>query len=587
MFFLLRKIARLLRGKVTPFQIIAGCLLGTMLGFMPGWAHAPGLIAALSLGLILINANLLLAGLVGLAARLLALLLLPVTFQVGHFLLDGPARGFFKLLVNTPVLALFGFDSYVATGGLAVGGLLGLAAGLLMARAVTAFRRRMADAGRHSARYQELMGKKWMRFGVFVLAGGGMKQPDYAALLQKHTGNPIRPLGAVLVVLSLALGVILCQFFASTIVTTALRDGLEQANGATVDLAGADIDLKAGRMVLRGLAAADPNALDTDLFRAERIEADISGVSLLRKRLQLDRVVITGATSGEPRRVPGRRIASAAEPSSPIKWPDAKSIGDCIKNARVWRERLAQAQKWLDQLSGSDAAKGPAAGESLEARLQRTAAAQGYANVTAAHLVTGAPTLLISDLQANKVTVRTIPGESLDFTAHNLSTQPALAGGAPEISITSASDRIGFHASFAGLSRAGGDNSITFHYRGLPVDRVMQSLKLTGGTTLKGGTIDLAAQGRYLAGDGTIDLPLDTTLRDTTLTLNGRATKISSFTLPIGLTGPLDNPRIKIDAQSLGKLALQAGADALRDKAAEQLKGQAGGFFNSLLGGKK
>jgi len=75
-------------------------------------------------------------------------------------------------------------------------------------------------------------------------------------------------------------------------------------------------------------------------------------------------------------------------------------------------------------------------------------------------------------------------------------------------------------------------------------------------------------------------------LLNTTLSLGGRGTNLSSFTLPIGLSGPLDNPRIKVDAISLGDLALKAGQDALKEKATEQLKGKVGGLFDKLLGGE-
>ena len=113
-------------------------------------------------------------------------------------------------------------------------------------------------------------------------------------------------------VLSLVLAGVMYQFCSGTIITTALRSGMEEAIGATVDLENAEIDLKAGCMTLTGIASADPNALDTDIFRAEKIEVDISGANLLRKRLQLDRVVITGATSGEKRKIPGRRTGASA-----------------------------------------------------------------------------------------------------------------------------------------------------------------------------------------------------------------------------------------------------------------------------------
>lgn len=584
--FFLRNLGHLLRGKATPFQIIAGCVLGAWLGFMPGFAHAPGLIVALSLALVLLNANLFLAALVGLAAKATSLLLMPASFHAGRALLDGPTEGLFRSLINAPVFALFGFESYVATGGLVIGGLFGLVAGGLIARGVQSFRRKMAEFGQGSPRFQELTQKPLSRFAAFVFAGGGLKNPDYAALLaQPKVGNPIRPLGAVLVVLAAMLAVVTYQFFAADIITAQLRSGLEFANGATVDLESAEVDLKSGRMALRGVAAADPNALGTDLLRATLIEADVSGVNLLRKRLQLDRVVVSGATSGEARRVPGLRLASAAEPSKPIQWPDAKTIEDYWKNAQVWRERLAQVKQWIEKISGPAAPTG-GTDETLEQRLRRLAAEQGYASVKATHLVAGAPTLLITELRAAGVTVSQLPGEKLDFTARHLSTQPGLAGGAPEISITSASDRLGFNAKFSGLSAAPGENTLAFHYRGLPVDRVMQDLKVSGGTVLAGGTIDLAATGRYLAAGGAIDLPLQATLKDTTLKLGGRVTKVSSFTLPIGLTGSLSNPRIKVDAKSLGDLALKAGTDALKEKAAGKLGDKAGEFFKKLVPGK-
>ncbi len=587
--FFLRRIGYLLRGNATPFQIISGCLLGTMLGFMPDIIHAPGLTAVLVLMLVVLNANLVLAALVGLAAKLLSLALLPVSFAVGRFLLDGPTEGIFKALINAPVFALFGFESYVATGGLLVGGLLGLVTGIIISRSIHAFRRKMAELGQNSPRYQAFMAKGWARFTVFVFAGGGLKDPDYAALLKPKIGNPIRPLGAVLVVLVLVLGVTLQQFFSSTIITTALRSGLERANGATVELESADLDLGSGRMVLTGLAAADPNNLGTDLFRATHIEADVSGVNLLRKRLQLDRVVVTEATSGEQRRVPGRRTASAAEPSRPIQWPDAGSIEDYLRNAQVWRERLAQLQRWLDKISGPPATETD--DETLEERLRRQAAAQGYAALKATHLIEGAPTLLITELQANGVKVSQLPDETLNITARNLSTQPGLAPGAPEVVITSTSDRLGFQAAFSGLSAAGGDNVLAFHYRELPVDSIMGDLKVSGGTLLTGGTLDLAATGRYFAAGGEVELPLKATLHNTTLTVAGRVVPVSNFTLPVGLAGSLSNPKIQVDGGALGDLVRRAGTDALRERATEEIQkslgDKAGGLLKGILPGKK
>lgn len=586
--FLIRKFGALLRGNATPFQLIVGCVLGALLGFLPGFAHAPGLMVGLTFALIVLNGNLFLAAMVGLVAKLLSLGLAPVTFAVGRFLLDGPTEGIFRKLINAPGFALFGFESYLATGGLVVGGLLGLALGVVVAAGVQSFRRKMATLDQNSPRFHELTQKPWARTATFLFAGGGLKNPDYAALLtQSKIGNPIRVLGAVLVGLTVVLAVVTYQFFAASIITAQLRSGLELANGATVDLESAELDLKAGRMTLNGVAAADPNALGTDLFRATKIEADVSGVNLLRKRLQLDRVVVSGATSGEARRVPGRRIDTAAEPSKPIQWPDAQTIEDYIKNAQVWRERLAQVKQWIEKITGPsdapvDGAPAPVQ-ETLEERLKRLAREQGYASVKATHLIEGAPTLLVTELTAAGVTMAQLPGEKLDITARNLSTQPSLARGAPEISIKSASGKLGFNAKFSGLSAARGDNTLAFHYRGVPVDSVMGNLKVSGGTVMSGGTIDLSANGKYFTQGGTIDLPLQALLKDTTLNVGGRATKVSSFALPIGVAGSLSNPKIKVEAKALSDLALKAGTDALKEKATSEIQKKLGDKAGGVL----
>ena len=66
-----RKIGKLLRGKATPFQLFAACILGSMIAFVPGFGQAPGLLLTLILCLIILNANLGVAALVGIGAKIL------------------------------------------------------------------------------------------------------------------------------------------------------------------------------------------------------------------------------------------------------------------------------------------------------------------------------------------------------------------------------------------------------------------------------------------------------------------------------------------------------------------------------------
>ena len=141
---IVKRFLRILRGSATPAQIMMACVLGAALGFMPGFAQAPGLIALLTLSLIVLNANLALAALVAVAAKVLSLILVSVSFGLGRVLLDGPTQGLFKAAINAPVLALCGFEYYVTTGGLVLALILGSLAGLGLIAVVKSLRVRMA-----------------------------------------------------------------------------------------------------------------------------------------------------------------------------------------------------------------------------------------------------------------------------------------------------------------------------------------------------------------------------------------------------------------------------------------------------------
>ena len=69
---------------------------------------------------LVLNANLGVFGLVTLLAKALSLVLLPVSYRIGVFLLDGPLQGLFRALVNGRVFAWFGLDYYATVGGLAI-----------------------------------------------------------------------------------------------------------------------------------------------------------------------------------------------------------------------------------------------------------------------------------------------------------------------------------------------------------------------------------------------------------------------------------------------------------------------------------
>jgi len=607
---LLRKLGLLIRGKATPFQLMAACILGSTIGFLPGWKLAPGLTLVATLLLIILNANLVLAGLVGVVARLLSLAVVPLLFSLGRFLLDGPTRPIFEALINAPVFALFGMEYYVSTGSLLAGLIFGLLTGWLTVKVVTSYRQKMVDLEKNSERFRQWTSKGWVKVLTYLLVGGGPgKNVSYEQLLKRQVGNPVRGLGVVFAVLVVVLLVLLQAFARGPIVTAAFQSGLERVNGATVDLEGADLNLRAGRLTLTGLAMTDPNRLDTDLLRAGKVEADVGAAGLLRKRLELDRVVLTDAVHGAQRRAPGRRIGPPPpEPEPEPPSPNAKTLDDYLKDARVWKERLAQVRRWMEKLSGPEdetATTTPGMPEpkreTLEERLRRQVEELGYHRVRADHLIQKSPTLTIAELLAEGVQVPQLEGETLDIKGLNLSTHPALWGKSPELEIRSSRDTLGLSMHLGAVGATQGSNTVAMHYRGLPTDAVVGQLKLAGDKPLSGGTIDLEAGGTWIkAGGITVDLPLKATLRDVTVALPGaKPTQVSQLELPIGVEGRLDRPRIKLDDKALGDALVKAGVERAKEelttRATEELNKQVGGelgekggqLLKGILGGPK
>jgi uncharacterized protein (TIGR03546 family) len=567
---------------------------------MPGFREAPGLSLAIILCLIILNANLLLASLVGMGAKLLSFLLLPVTFGLGRWLLDGPTQGLFTSLINAPVFALFGFEYYVTTGALVLGLVLGLIVGLAVVSLMNVYRRRMAALEKGSERFQQFNRKGWVKLVTFVFVGGGLGKMSYEKLLERRTGNPIRPLGLLFVGLVALVLVLVHNFAAGPIVSAALQRGLERANGATVDVGSADLDLKNARLSITDLAMADPNDLAIDLFRAARLDAQISGANLLRKRLELNHVIVSDATTGERRRAPGHRVGPPPRPIDSERPPGTKGLEDYLRDARIWKERLTQARRWLEKISGpeTDPEERP---ETVRERLEREARELGYTQVRATHLIEGRPTFALRELTAEKVRTAQFPNETLDIVARNLSTHPSLMGEAPQITIRSSRGTMLFETLLGSFDPKSGRNHMQFLYRGLPTDEVAGNLILDGVSPIQGGTIDLAFDGIWEVRDGVqINLPLIATLHNVTINLPRiDSTQVDRMAFPIGLEGSLDSPRIIVNEKLLADALVKAGASAaaqqLKDRAGERISREVGSklgdpgksLFDGILGGPR
>lgn len=568
-----RKIGKILRGNATPAQLMLATCFGCMLGFMPGWSQAGGLIILLLLGLMILNANIWITGIAGLCAKAISIPLMPLTFGLGRALLDGPMTGVFQPLINAPVTALLGFEYYVVTGGLIFGLGLGLVSGNLLVRAVKGYRTKMATLQEGSEAYIKWASKRSIKILTWLLMGSGPTK-SYEELAQLK-GKPIRWVGVFGAALFVVLLILIRLFFTDEIVTNYLIASLEKANGATVDVANAQVDLTEGRMTIDKLAMADPNALDTDLLRAEKININISASDLLRKRLTMDEITLIDTSSGEKRAIKGSRVGQAVEPSQPPKTQgDDKTIDDYIKQAKKWKDRLSQVREWLNKVATPKS--DPSDKQTLEDRLNQQIQQLGYARVAATHLITGKPTLTILKLTAGKVTVAQLPNQTLDINATNLSTHGNLLDQPTTIDITSSTGNLLFNLAMPNQSASTG--ILKFVGKGFSTDNVAGDLKIGETNPLSGGTFDLILDSQLTSTFGTmsIDAPLNITLHNATFNIAGNTQQVTTMNLPITLKGPIDNPAITVDSKALKKALVDAGAGAVIDKATDKLKEKLG-----------
>ena len=578
-----RTIGSLLRGSAAPMQLLLACVMGALIGFVPGAREHPGLLLFHVLLLVVLNANLGLAlGVAGLA-KLVSLLAMPASFALGRWLIEGPARGFFTWAVEAPGLALLHLDVYVVSGGMLIAVVLGLVAGLALVTSLQATRRKLVKLEEGSDKYKAATSKPWMRFLIWVLLGKKKKGRSYADLLALRFGKPYRLVGVVLVAL-LGVAVWLSPtLLGGKLMAAATRAGLEDAHGATVDVGGVILDLGEGRLTVDGLAMADPDNLGTDLLRAVRVEADGSMADLLRGRVALDTLVLEDSAQGLLRETPGRLIGGPREPTpAPAPEPDealldSGTLASYLEQGEELEQRLRQARQWLDEFSfGADEASEGVPGETLEQRLLREIEELGYGRVRAEGLRRHAPALLIRELLAGGMSVAAFSDERFDLHAWNLSTDPALVPESARITLTSRAGTLDLELGLGGATRPAADNRVRLAWHGLSGDRVGA---LLGGGRLSGGTLDVDLDGTWDGNRvGWLDLPVYVTLHGVTVDLVGGPRQVDELRLTFGVRGPLDNPRISFDDEQLREALLASARAELEgavDAKAAELQAQA------------
>ncbi|MCA8950422.1 MAG: hypothetical protein KDE27_13025 [Planctomycetes bacterium] len=598
-----RQIGSILRGKATRLQVLLATVLGGLLGFVPGFflpgdlgggfAQSPGLVLLLLCLALVANANLAVFGLTTLVAKLLSVMLLPASYAVGVWLLDGPLQGLFRWLCNARVFAWFGFEYYATTGGLVLGLVFGVGLGLLLNALLGAIRRRMADVEENSERYQKYAKKWWVRLlGWLFLGGSKRKKKSWRDLAEsRKLGLPIRISGVIVALVFVGSVLVFQQWFSTPILTTNTKAALEAGNGATVDLEEAALELFGGRIRVRDFAMADRANLTKNLLAAEELVMTVDTDELLRRRLVIDEVRAVAATTGTGRETPGVVIPSGEPEPEPEPAPaGVPTLEDVLAEYELWKGRLEQAREWIEVVfEGEESTVPPSTPEEIEKARKQQIEEIGFAGVVATHLVADRPFLVIRKIDIEGITwTHGGTTEQLALRLRDVSSAPTLLATPPTLSLAAASQS--FALNLAGPSGSGDRIGVDLACKGLAVDSLLAGLTLDGKPAVRGGTIDFTVGGSLTALAGRamdLDLPLAVTLRDTTLALGGRETAVEELALPVGLKGSLTRPAVYFENKAFVRALLDAGKTELADfvqQNASKLLGDLPGQFSALQG---
>ena len=583
-----RSIGKFLRGKTTPGQLSLAMVFGSMLGFLPaffvpstaggGFAQAPGLILAV-IGLVLVlNINVLAVVVVAVLVKPLSLLLLPASFHVGRWLIDGPLQPLFHFLVNAPVTAWFGLEYYATTGGLVLGAVLGLVLSIPARRILADLNRRCAASaeGQDVGAIQRSL--TWLLLGPTKGLQGGSP-----ALVERHRrAFVIRPSGIVLVLISVSCMFLFQRWLSTPLLTHGLRSGLTVVNGATVDLESAEIDFTSGALRITNLAIADTADLTHDSFAATSLEASLDTTALLSRRFVIDTLRADGASMGMERQTPGVLTQPLPEPPPP---PTGRmTIEDYIREVKLWRARIEQIRKWLDYFASDEDEPDQQTVEEKQRELEKQIEQYGLARVTADHLREEWPLVWIRSIAIERVPCAWLDGDVLNFNGSDVSSEPWLVSSPVKLDIATTTDKFKFD--LEGRSNNRSLASLDFALRHLTIDRVFRRLKIRGQPPLRGGTLDVTIQGELLRDKGrmAVDLPVQVELHDTVFALgNLPPTPVEHLVLPIGVHGRADNPTISLNDRALTQALVAAGKQRL----ANFVREQGGALLGSVPGADK
>ena len=578
----LKKIIKIIFGRPTPMQLFLGCLLGSILGFVPGFSYAPLLIILSIFLIIILSVNIGFVVIISLITKMLSFGIEPISFHLGIFLLEGFTQPLFKFMINTPVLAYVGFDYYLVTGSFVIALIFGVASGFVMVKIFTSIRNKMSTLQSQSELYQKLVNKFWVKCATWILLGKSAHKVDWIELKEKKLKHPFRLTGVITVIILIGILLLSQRFLQSQMVANILKTQLTKINGATVDFKKLSVDLIDAKLDIQGLAIANPDNSYQDRFYAENLAAKINIKSLLKKRLMLSEVVIDQVltdhkrdskaslsinTPSTPREEPPAKIPTVTKPVKPLPTEGISTfeIEKYIKNTKKYSEYLGKIKRISTVIASGEQSKST----DDPKRIAEAAKIYGYANIQAKFLIEKTPTLTIQKLLINNI--KTAVKSVLTLNAVNLATEPRLLNEPTVIDVYTKDQSIDIK--LVDFHQSSKNNTIDLKITDIPAEDLFDNINFNQGFDIEAKSYSINSLGIWQIQDnGTIafNIPIQMILHGVRLKISGSEQKIEKLPLKLTLVGNLNAPTIQLDQQQLQKLFVDVGVSALKSRLKDQ-----------------
>jgi len=579
----IRKIIKIMRGGVSPVIIFISVMLGFTFGLIPGFS---GLHAVLIAIVFLLNVHL---GLFLLSAALgkgLCFAAAPVLYHIGMNA-QNYLSGVLKLLSSIPIIGITDFSKYAVVGGLIAGPVVGVVAGLLLARTVIGFRRKLLNLEENSEKFRTWYSKTWVRVLDRILIGKRTK--DTKALFTVKT-KIIRKAGvAFAVILVVGFGVA-THFLKDTKIKEYAAVKLTQLNGAEVNLESLKLSILNGQASVSGIQVTDANNPGNNQIAVENISADASVYDLLLGKVVLDKVRLSDIQFDQKRQSPGKVIETKAEEPEvfdpceyKVAMEDISKLDKYLENAKAVREWLQKARKWLPD---PNAKEGEAPVEQAPIKYLDYLIARANVPPSARFLA--------RDVLLEKVGIKSAVFGSSNISLENINDAPSATALPINLKVKSNDTPLEMNMTF---DYSSGEKvpKVTGNFTSLDLSKLQSNLSSSAGLTFTSGlasgkfnglitsesidlTVDIDIQNMQASsqGDGILGLGAETTSEAFKILKNLKTT--------IKIVGPTTEPRLVFDTHGLQESIKQALIKAGKERMSEEIDKQIDKQLGDKLG---